>query len=124
MIKKLIKIPTNDSKIYLQILSIMNFIVDVTPQEKEVLAELIRMNNDYDVLDEEKRSKFIMSTSSRKEMRDNIKVGDVQFNSLLSRLKKKNLFGKPLLSNDGVLNSELLYKPDEEGYEMYSLLRK
>lgn len=124
MIKRLIKIPTNNSKIYLQILSIMNFIIDATEQERKVLAEIICLNNEYDALEEAKRAKFILSTDMRREMRDNLDIGEKQFNTLLGRLKSKKLFGKPFLSSDGVLHSELMYKPDADGYEIVFKIEK
>lgn len=124
MIKRLIQIPTNNEKIYLHILSVMNFIVDVTPQEREVLSEIIKFNNDYLALEENLRAEFILSTSTRKKMRENIGLGDKQFNSLLLRLKKKELFGKPLISKEGVLHPELMFNPDDEGYEIIIRMKK
>lgn len=124
MIKRLIQIPTNDSKIYQQILAILNFIIDATDQERQVLSEIIRLNNEYSALDEPRRAKFILSTDMRKEMRDNLNIQEKQFNSLLSRLKKKELFGKPFISNEGFLHPELVINPDEEGYELIIRIQK
>jgi len=59
MIKKIITLPTNDSKIYKQILAFLNFMLELTPQEREVLSELIRLNQEYEALPEDKRAKFI-----------------------------------------------------------------
>lgn len=124
MIKRLIQIPTNNTKIYQQILAIMNFIIDATDQERQVLSELIRLNNEFDALEETKRAKFILSTDMRKEMRENLDIQEKQFNTLISRLKNKELFGKPFLSKEGVLHPELLFKPDDEGYEIVIRIKK
>lgn len=124
MIKRLIQIPTNNNKIYQQILAIMNFIIDATEQERQVLSELIRLNNEFSALEEDKRAKFILSTDMRKEMRENLNIQEKQFNTLISRLKKKELFGKPLLSEKGILHSELLFTPDEEGYEIVFRIKR
>lgn len=118
MIKKSISINTTDSKVYRQILSFMNFILDATPQERQVLAEIIRLNNDYDVLPPEKRGKFILSTDMRKEMRDITGIEEKQFNGIIGKLRKKTLFGKPFLNEKNVLHPELVLKPDEEGFKV------
>ena len=44
--KKIISLPTNPTKIYRQILAFMNFMLNLTPQERDVLAELIRLDNE------------------------------------------------------------------------------
>ena len=124
MVKRLIEIPTNDAKIYKQILAIMNFIFDATEQERSVVSELIKLNNEYEALEEKKRAKFILSTDMRKEMRKNLDINEKQFNILISRLKKKKLFNETFISKDGVLNPNLLFKADEEGYEILIRLKK
>lgn len=118
MIKKIITLPTNDSKIYKQILAFMNFMLNATNQEREVLAELIRLNHDYDALPPDKRAKFILSTDMRKETRDALGIEEKQFNTIISRLKKKQFLGRPVLDNDNIVHSELLFKPDSEGFRI------
>ena len=120
MVKKLIEIPTNSDKIYLQILAIMNFLIGATPQERQVISELIRLNNDYEALDDpEKRAKFILSTEMRREMRNRLNMKEKQFNTIIARLKKIKTFnGKTVLDKNGVLNSALIYKPSKDGYEI------
>lgn len=115
--KKIISLPTNQSKIYRQILAFMNFLLNLTPQEQDVLAEIIRLDDEYEPLPIEKRAKFILSTEMRKEMRLNLKIEEKQFNILLGKLKKKTLFGTPLLDDRGVLHSELKFKPDSDGFK-------
>lgn len=118
MVKKIITIPTNDSKIYQQILSFMNFLLEATNQERQVLAELIKLNNEYAALAPIKRAKFILSTDMRKEMRELLDIPEKQFNGIISRLKKKELFGRAFLDDDNILHPELHFKPDSEGYEI------
>jgi hypothetical protein len=118
MVKKIITIPTNDSKIYQQILSFMNFLLEATNQERQVLGELIKLNNEYAALDPIKRAKFILSTDMRKEMREQLDIPEKQFNGIISRLKKKELFGRAFLDEDNILHPELNFKPDSEGYEI------
>ena len=74
MIKKIITLPTNDSKIYKQILAFLNFMLELTPQEREVLSELIRLNQEYEALPADKRAKFILSTDMRKEIRELLEI--------------------------------------------------
>lgn len=96
----------------------MNFMLNLTPQERDVLAELIRLDNEYSALPEDKRAKFILSTDMRKEIRDLVKIEEKQFNVIISRLKKKLLFNKPLIDDNNLLHSELRYKPDEDGFRI------
>jgi hypothetical protein len=96
----------------------MNFMLNLTPQERDVLAEIIRLDNEYSMLPEDKRAKFILSTDMRKEIRDLVKTEEKQFNVLISRLKKKLLFNRPLLDDNNILHPELRYKPDSEGFKI------
>ena len=114
--RKVISLPTNQNKIYKQILAFMNFMLNLTPQERDVLAELIRLDNEYAALPEDKRAKFILSTDMRKEIRDLVKIEEKQFN--ISRLKKKLLFNKPLIDDNNLLHQELRYKPDQDGFRI------
>lgn len=118
MEKKIITLPTNDSKIYKQILAFMNFMINITNQEREVLAELIKLNHEYEALPEKKRAKFILSTDMRKEIRDGLEIEEKQFNGIISRLKKKDYFGSPILDDDNIIHQGLLFKPDKEGYKI------
>ena len=96
----------------------MNFMLNLTPQERDVLAELIRLDNEYAALPEDKRAKFILSTDMRKEIRDLVKIEEKQFNVIISRLKKKLLFNKPLIDDNNLLHQELRYKPDQDGFRI------
>ena len=116
--KKIISLPTNKTKIYRQILAFMNFMLNITPQERDVLAELIRLDNEYAALPQDKRGKFILSTDMRKEIREELSIEEKQFNVIISRLKKKLLFNKPLLSENNAIHQELLFNPDEEGFRL------
>lgn len=116
--RKVISLPTNSSKIYRQILAFMNFMLNITPQERDVLAEIIRLNNEYSALPLEKRAKFILSKDMRKEIRELVKIEEKQFNVIISRLKKKLLFNKPLLDDNNFLHPELCYLPDSDGFKI------
>ena len=118
MEKKIITLPTNDSKIYRQILAFMNFMLNITNQEREVLADLVRLNHEYEALPPEKRAKFILSTDMRKEIREELDIEEKQFNGIISRLKKKNFFNEPILNEENIIHSGLLFKPDKEGFKI------
>jgi hypothetical protein len=115
----IINIPTNDSIIYKQILSFMNFLIGGTPQERDVLAELIILNHEYEALPVDKRAKFILSTDMRKEMRAKLDIEEKQFNGLILRLKKLSYLGEPVLTEDGIVNERLLFKPDKNGIQIH-----
>jgi hypothetical protein len=93
--------------------------LNLTPQERDVLAELIRLDNEYEALPADKRAKFILSTDMRKEIRDNLNIEEKQFNVILSRLKsdKKSFMGKPLLGDNNALHPQLQFKPDQDGFQ-------
>ncbi len=116
--KKIISLPTNEGKIYRQILAFMNFMLNLTPQERDVLAELIRLDNEYGALPQDKRAKFILSTDMRKEIREKLSIEEKQFNVILSRLKnpKKSFMGKPLINDNNIIHPELKFKPDDQGF--------
>lgn len=116
--KKIISLPTNPSKIHRQLLAFMNFMLNITPQERNVLAELIRLDHEYEALPQDKRGKFILSTDMRKEIREELKIEEKQFNVIISRLKKKLVMGKPLLGENNSIHPELLFKPDHEGFRI------
>jgi|TARA_R100001443_G_scaffold116135_1_gene135751 hypothetical protein len=118
MKKHIINIPTNNEKIYKQILSFMNFLMGATPQERDVIAELVVLNREYEALPVDKRAKFILSTDMRKEIREKLDIEEKQFNGLISRLKKIQYMGRPVLSSDGVLNAGLIFEPDSDGLEI------
>lgn len=117
--RKVISLPTNSSKIYRQILAFMNFMLNLTPQERDVLAEIIKLDNEYEALPPEKRAKFILSTDMRKEIRETLNIEEKQFNVIISRLKsdKKFFMGKAILNDKNILHPELKFKPDEEGFK-------
>lgn len=117
--RKVISLPTNESKIYRQILAFMNFMLNLTPQERDVLAELIRLDNEYEALPPDKRAKFILSTDMRKEIRDTLNIEEKQFNVILSRLKsdKKSFMGKPLLGENNIIHPQLQFKHDQDGFQ-------
>ena len=116
--QKIISLPTNQSKIYRQILAFMNFMLNLTPQERDVLAELIKLDNEYEALPQDKRAKFILSKDMRKEIRELLNMEEKQFNVILSRLKsdKKSFMGKPLIDENNIIHPELKFKPDDQGF--------
>jgi hypothetical protein len=117
--RKVISLPSNEKKIYRQILAFMNFMLNLTLQERDVLAELIKLDNEYEALPPEKRGKFILSTDMRKEIREELGMEEKQFNVVLSRLKsdKKVFMGKPLIDDNNSIHPELRFKPDNDGFK-------
>ncbi len=124
MITKIIPIPSNDSKIYRQILGVLNFITRLTNQEIDVLSEIVRLNHEYEALPELKRAKFILSTEMRKEIRELLNIEEKQFNSLIGRLKTKQFLDKFILDENGILHNELFIKPDSDGFKIEIILKK
>ena len=119
MEKRIISLPTNEKKIYRQILVFMNFMFNLTPQEQDVLSEIIRLDNEYEALPPEKRGKFILSTDMRKEMCTNLKLKDTHFNVIFNKLKKRTILKDQLLINENnIIHPLLKFKPDSEGFRI------
>jgi len=117
--KKIISLPTNEEKIYKQILAFLGFMMNITSQERDILAELIKLDNEYEMLPLDKRGKFILSTDMRKEIQKKLDIKEKQFNVLISKLKndpKKFFLSKPLIDENNNLHTELKWKPDSEGF--------
>ena len=119
--KKVISLPTNEEKIYKQILAFFGFMLNITSQERDILAELIKLDNEYEVLPPDKRGKFILSTDMRKEIQKKLDIKEKQFNVLIHKLKndpKKYFLGKPLIDENNLIHPELKWKPDDEGFSI------
>lgn len=116
--RKIISLRTNEKKIYKQILTFMNFALNLTKQEIDLVAEVVKLNNEYEALPEDKRFKFIFSTEMRKETCVKIGLADKQFNTVLSNIKKKKYLvnGLPIIDDENMLNEALMYKPSTEGF--------
>lgn len=118
MEKKIITLPSNNNIIYRQILAFLNFTLGISNQERNVLAELIKLNHEYSPLPIKKRAKFILSTDMRKEMREALEIEEKQFNVVVHNLKKKKYLGEPILNDDNVIHQGLLFKPDGDGFQI------
>lgn len=116
--ERIINIPTNNRKIYKHVLLLMNFGMNLTTKEIDVLAEFVRLNNEYNALPAEQRSKFIFSTDMRKEVMDILGIEEGSLNNILSRLRKATFLGKPILSQDNQIVDDLLFKPGEHGFNI------
>ena len=125
MEKKILSLPTNENKIYSQVLVFLNFMLNLSDQERNVLAQIIRLNNEYESLPAVKRAKFILSTDMRKEMCDVLDINISHFAVVLSGIKKKTFLGKNLiLDKDNVVHPYLMFKPDEEGFKIEVIINK
>ena len=119
MEKKILSLPTNDKKIYAQVLMFLNFMLNLSDQERGVLAQIIKLNNEYESLSPDKRAKFILSTDMRKEMCDELDISIAHFAVVLSGIKKKKFLGiHQILDDNNVIHPYLMFKPDEEGFRI------
>ena len=59
----------------------------------------------------------------RKETRELLQLEEKHFNGVISRLKKKKFLGKPILNEKNIIHSELLFKPDSEGFRIEITLK-
>lgn len=99
--KKVISIPTNDRLFYRQFLELLRSIPPISklrPKELDVLSEVMYQLNKYSNL-ADVRNTVVFSTQVRKEMRDNLSLGEDSFNNNLSILRKWKI-----LTRDNNLN--------------------
>lgn len=119
MEKKILSLPTNDKKIYAQVLMFLNFMLNLSDQERGVLAQIIKLNNEYESLSPDKRAKFILSTDMRKEMCEELDISIAHFAVVLSSIKKKKFLGvHQILDDNNIIHPYLMFKPDEEGFRI------
>lgn len=110
---KVISINTKDSKFYrqyLEVISSIRPISQLTNRERDVLSELLKMNNKLKGISEVNKSKIIFDYDSKMEMISNL--GDMSyysFNNALAKLKKVGL-----VSRDNKLKESVLIYPDKE----------
>ena len=111
--QRVLEIPSNETLVYRQILEFLLVGSKFTPQEKDVLAEYIKLNNDYEALPQDKRNKFIFSAEIRKEVAEKLGIdNENQVSTVLSTIKKKDYAGMKVLDSDNNINSHLLIKPN------------
>lgn len=115
MKKQVFNMKVTEDNIYVKLLAFLNFSLEATPQEREVLAALIKLNHEYEALPADRRAKFILSTDMRKEVREFLDIEEKQFNTIISRLRKKKFMGVPVFDKNDIINDLLLIKPDEDG---------
>ena len=120
MKNKVINIPTNNDIIYRQILEFLLVGSKFSDQEKDVIAEYIKLNNDYSALPVERRIKFLFSSDVRKEVADKLGMTDAnQVSTVISKIKKKDYLGAKIFAEDNSIMKELLISPDNnQGFQI------
>jgi hypothetical protein len=111
--KRYIEIPTNENLIYRHIIEFLLIGTSYSNQEKDVLAEFIKLSNDYSALPVDKRNKFIFSQEMKKEVA--VKLGMKewrQVSTVISTIKSKDLYGLKVIDDDNNILESLLIKPD------------
>jgi hypothetical protein len=121
---KYLSLPTNDQKIYHQILAFLNPLLNLTTQERSILAEIIKLDNDYESLPIEKRYKFIFSREMREEMCDRLNIKKNHFGVVLNNLKQKTLFGQLIIDENNKIHPQLKIKPNQEGFKLVVEFKK
>lgn len=115
---KNLRLPSDDSKIYHQILAFLNPLLNLTTQERSILAEIIRLDNEYEALPVEKRTKFIFSREMREDMCDRLNIKKNHFGVVLSNLKQKKFYDKLIIDEYNIIHPYLKIKPDQEGFRL------
>jgi hypothetical protein len=95
---KIINIPTNKEKFFLQYLTLLTPIHKLRHKEIEVLAQLMFYNDLYKHLEEEVRNKMVYDTDTKMRIRQKLKMTDSSFNNNLAELRKKKILVDNILS--------------------------
>jgi|TARA_R110000851_G_scaffold36063_3_gene94395 hypothetical protein len=120
MKNRVINIPTNNEIIHRQVLEFLLVGSDFSPQEKDVIAEYIKLNDDFSALPIERRLKFIFSSDIRKEVAEKLGMTDAnQVSTVISKIKKKDYLGSAIFDEDNKIMDALLFKPgNNEGFQV------
>lgn len=114
-------IPTNGEKVYVQFLTIVNFLVTeadkegvhssnpLTQKELQVLAALLKYNAKYRNLPNKERFEYIMSTDVRRKIRTELDIKANHLNNVIARLKTKYYAGSPILLEGEISSYLTLY---------------
>lgn len=84
--KKLV-IKTTKSELYKDYLSIMQPVLNITNKELDILAELCAVQSD---ITDKKYLPLVLSTETRKSIREKLGVSEAAFNNNISKLKRRN----------------------------------
>lgn len=121
MIKYPLVVPTSKEKIYVQFLTIMNFLFTerdkegnqvrspLTNKELDVLASMMYYNDRYRNLPPKERAEYLMSTDVRKRIRAKLDIKANHLNNVLARLKTKFYMGQPVIDNNTLAETLNVY---------------
>lgn len=84
--KKLV-IKTTKSDLYKNYLAIMQPLLNVTNKELDILAELCAVQSE---ITDKKYLPLVLSTETRKSVREKLGMSEAAFNNNVSKLKRKN----------------------------------
>lgn len=111
--KRYIEIPTNENLIYRHIIEFLLIGTSYSNQEKDVLAEFIKLSNDYSALPADKRNKFIFSQEMKKEVAAKLGMKEWrQVATVISTIKSKDLYGLKVIDDNNNILDSLLINPD------------
>jgi len=124
MIKYPLVVPTSKEKIYVQFLTIMNFLFTerdkegnqvrspLTNKELDVLASMMYYNDRYRNLPPKERAEYLMSTDVRKRIRAKLDIKANHLNNVLARLKNKFYMGLPVIEHNALSSTLNVYLDD------------
>ena len=124
MIKYPLVVPTSKERIYVQFLTIMNFLFTerdkegnqvrspLTNKELDVLASMMYYNDRYRNLPPKERAEYLMSTDVRKRIRAKLDIKANHLNNVLARLKTKFYMGQPVIDNNTLADTLNVYLDD------------
>jgi len=88
---KIITIPTDVDKIYEQYLALLRPLYDISPTEKKIVIELMKLNVLYKDLDEGTRDIVFSSPKIKGELKEKSGLDTNYYNSTVSKLRQKGI---------------------------------
>jgi len=100
---------TAENTFYIRFCSVLEGILPLTKQERNVLAEILYMNYMFrdKIEDDAHRWAYILSNKCRKDMVDKLNLSYSSFSNHLSNFRKANI-----LKNDRVIDNLVIYPVD------------
>lgn len=87
--EKKIPLPSTSDKVYRQYVELINPVLKLRGKEIEVLAELLKYNNELKNIKEKNRWKLIMDYDNKSEICDTLDISEGSLANNLSSLRKK-----------------------------------
>jgi hypothetical protein len=106
--QKIILVPSDKKKVYLQYLTFLNPFLNLTNNEAKVVAEILYYYKQSEGAKEHIRWDWVFSTETRKKIKEDLDMTDSTFNTVLNKLRSKSII------TENSLNKNMIIDPDDD----------